>query len=211
MITSCSMPISPLSSYLQSLTCCAFRLLFQSFIRCLLPFPSNGFSPLRQLSRSSLVFRWAFVPMLVFQKLLLGEPRLDRHVDSVFAVHSSNTDFSTAAASAWSRRACKVPKQSARRLTASYVRSTIHCVASSARSPIRANAVLGHSPIFHDATHAAIAQTIWAIKSMTQASMYTAGGCSRNHCWALVLFRPGFAPWTVAFRETRAVKRCELL
>ena len=34
MITSCSMPISPLSSYLQSLTCCAFRLLFQSFIRC---------------------------------------------------------------------------------------------------------------------------------------------------------------------------------
>ena len=204
MITSCSMPISPLSSYLQSLTCCAFRLLFQSFIRCLLPFPSNAFSPLRQLLRSSLVFRWAFVPMQVFKKLLLGEP------SSVFAVHSM-PDFSTAAASAWSRRACKVPKQSARRLTASYVRSTIHCVASSARSPIRANAVLGHSPIFHDATHAAIAQTIWAIKSMTQASMYTAGGCSRNHCWALVLFRPGFAPWTVAFRETRAVKRCELL
>ena len=190
------------SSYLQSLTCCAFRLLFQSFIRCLLPFPSNGFSPLRQLSRSSLVFRWAFVPMQVFKKLLLGEPRLDRHVDSVFAVHSM-PDFSTAAASARGRKASKVPKLSARRLTASYVRSTIHSVASSARSPIRANAVLGHSPIFHDATHAAIAHDPgFSVYGRWMQSQPLLG---------IGTVPTGFCAVDVAFRKTRAVRRCEPL
>ncbi len=103
-----------------------------------------------------------------------------------------------------------MPKQSACRPTASNRRSTIYSVASSARSSVHANARLGHSFIFHDATHAGKAQTISGINSMTQASAY--GGWMQLQ-WPLGIgsVPTGSRATDVAFGETRAMRHCKAL